>query len=52
MKKKAQKMTLSKETLRMLEDLEMSKAEGGALTIDRTNCHCSFTVCRAATSCC
>jgi hypothetical protein len=51
MKKKAKKMTLSKETLRMLEDKALSKVEGAFRTIDRTNCYCTQTVCRNTTCC-
>ena len=51
MKKKAKKMTLNKETLQMLENADLSYVEGAALTIDRTNCYCTQTVCRATTCC-
>ena len=51
MKKKAKKMTLSKETLRMLEAAELPKVGGAFPTIDRTNCNCSASVCRATTCC-
>ena len=51
MKKKVKKMTLSKETLRMLEAAMLSQVEGAAPAIDRTNCYCTQTVCRNTTCC-
>jgi hypothetical protein len=38
MKKKLPKISLSRETLRQLDDVHLGNAQGGGITINATNC--------------